>query len=91
MDSGLYVDESVKVAWYARRISDVLPNPFQAARIVQEMVKRMRDADQDDSSIYRQRSALASQLRDHVTAVMDKQAEGVFRAKLADGGKSVST
>ncbi len=80
----LHIDESVKIAWYARRISDVLPNPFQAARIVQEMVKRMRDADQDDSSIYRQRSALASQLRDHVTAAMDKQAEKVFRDKLSD-------
>ena len=34
----LHVDESVKIAWYARRISDILPNPFQAARIAQELV-----------------------------------------------------
>ena len=79
----LYVDESVKIAWYARRISDILPNPFQAARVVQELVQRMRDAGADDSSIYGQRSALASQLREHVANAMEQQAEKVFRAKLA--------
>ena len=81
----VFVDESVRISWYARRISDILPNPFQAARIVQELVQRMYDADQDDSEIYRQRSALASQLREHVARAMDKQAERVFRAKLWSG------
>ena len=81
----VFVDESVKISWYARRISDIMPNPFQTARIVQELVQRMYDADQDDSAIYQQRSALASQLREHVANAMDQQAEMVFRAKLAAG------
>ena len=81
----LDVDDSVKIAWYARRISDVLPNPFQAARIAQELIKRLRDDGLDDSAVYLQRSALSSQLREHVTQAMDKQAEQVFRAKLAGG------
>ena len=81
----LFVDESVRVSWYARRISDILPNPFQAARIVQELVQKMYDAGQGDSNIYRQRSALASQLREHVSKAMDQQAEKVFRTKLAAG------
>ena len=81
----LFVDESVKISWYARRISDILPNPFQAARIAQELVQRMYDANQDDGIIYRQRSALASQLKEHVANAMDHQAEMVFRAKLAAG------
>ena len=81
----LFVDDSVKISWYARRISDILPNPFQAARIVQELMKRMYDAGDDDSKIYRQRTALASQLREHVVKSMDQQAEMVFRNKLAAG------
>ena len=81
----LFVDDSIRISWYARRISDILPNPFQAARIVQELVQRMYDAGQDDSKIYRQRSALASQLREHVVRAMDQQAEKEFRAKLAVG------
>ena len=81
----VYVDESVRIFWYARRLADILPNPFQAARIVQEMVDQLRAADQDDSKIYRQRSALAAQLREHVVEAMDKQAESVFCKKLAAG------
>ena len=82
----LFVDESVRVSWYARRISDIMPNPFQAARIVQELIQRMYDGGEDDGGIYRQRSALASQLREHVVKAMDQQAENVFLAKL-DSGK----
>ena len=81
----LFVDESVRVSWYARRISDIMHNPFQAARVVQELIQRMYDSGEDDSGIYRQRSALASQLREHVVKAMDQQAEKVFRAKLKSG------
>ena len=81
----IQVDQSVRVEWYARRISHVMPNPFQAARIVQELVQRMRDAGADDASIYGQRSPLASQLRDHVVSAMEQQAERIFRDKLRNG------
>ncbi|OOV35891.1 hypothetical protein BO98_02625 [Candidatus Synechococcus spongiarum LMB bulk10D] len=78
----LHIDKSVKIAWYARRISDILPNPFQAARIAQDLVQRRRAAGDNDEAIFGQRSALASQLREHVANAMDKQAERVFRRKL---------
>ena len=81
----LFIDTSVQISWYARRISDVMPNPFQAARITQELVQQMYDAGHDDDAIYAQRSPLAAQLRDHVTKEADKQAEQVFRTKLANG------
>ena len=80
-----YVDTTVRIAWYARRISDVMPNPFQAARVAGELVQRMRDAGLDDDAIYGQRQALADQLRRHVVEVLDQQAEQVFRAKLCKG------
>ena len=81
----LYIDKTARIAWYARRISDVMPNPFQAARVAGELVQRMRDAGDDDDAIYGQRSALADQLREYVVQVLDKQAEQVFRAKLSNG------
>ena len=81
----LYIDKTARIAWYARRISDVMPNPFQAARVAGEMVQRMRDAGDDDDAIYGQRSALADQLREYVVQTLDKQAEQVFRAKLSNG------
>ncbi|MDE0647969.1 MAG: DEAD/DEAH box helicase family protein [Cyanobacteria bacterium MAG IRC4_bin_6] len=79
----VHIDESVKIAWYARRISDILPNPFQAARIAQDLVQKARDTGADDKAIFGQRSALASQLREYVANAMDHQAEQVFRGKLA--------
>ena len=88
--SALNVDETVRIAWYTRRISDLMPNPFQAARVVQEMVARLRAGEPNsgptaDSYIYRQRASHAAQLRDNVARQMEAQAEAVFRAKLADG------
>ena len=81
----LYVDQTARVVWYARRISDVMPNPFQQARVAGELIQRMRDAGADDAAIYGQRSALAEQLRRHIVTTLDQQAEQVFRAKLGNG------
>ena len=81
----LYIDKTAQMAWYARRISDVMPNPFQAARVAGELVQRVRDAGRDDAAIYGQRTALARQLREHVVKVLDQQAEQVFRARLGSG------
>ena len=81
----LYIDQTAQMAWYARRISDVMPNPFQAARVAGELVQRMRDAGRDDAAIYGQRTALARQLREHVVKALDQQAEQVFRARLGSG------
>ncbi len=81
----LYVDKTARVSWYARRISDVMPNPFQAARVAGELIQGMRNAGCDDDAIYGQRSALAAQLREYVAKTLDQHAEQVFRAKLAKG------
>ena len=81
----LYIDKTAQMAWYARRISDVMPNPFQASRVAGELVQRVRDAGRDDAAIYGQRTALARQLREHVVKALDQQAEQVFRARLGSG------
>ena len=80
----LFIDTRVQIAWYARRISDVMPNPFRAGRIIQELIRQMYDAGHAAAAIYAQRSPLAAQLRDHVTQAADRQAERVFLAKLAN-------
>ena len=82
----IYIDKTAQVSWYARRLSDLMPNPFQAARVAGEMLQRMREAGQDDAAIYAQRSSQAAQLRQHVAQVLDQQAKKVFKAKL-DGGE----
>ena len=79
----LQIDTGVKIAWYARRLSDVLTNPWQAARVAEEMIDRMKADGLDDAAIYRQRSALASHLRETALRQIEEQAERVFTTKLA--------
>ena len=81
----LFVDTDVRIGWYARRISHVMPNPFRAARVAREMVQQMYDKGFDDDAIYGQRTSLADQLREHVVKESDHLAEQVFRAKLGNG------
>ena len=84
-DRELFIDKTVRVSWFARRLSDVVPNPWHAARISGQLVDRLREAGDPDDQIYDRRSYLAYALREHVTQAVEKQAEGVFRDKLSVG------
>ncbi len=79
------VDTSVKLSWYTRRLADVVPNPWQAGRIVEDMIERLREADQSDDDIYGQRSHIAAVLREHVTEAIHQQTEQIFKRKLRHG------
>ena len=81
----LYIDKSVQVAWYARRLADVVPNPWQAGRIVGQLVERLRAVGRTDADIHDRRSDLATMLREHVLREVEKQSEGVFKAKVRAG------
>ena len=81
----LEVDKTASVSWFARRISDVVPNPWQAARIVQGLLERLRANGQSGEDIYDRRSYLSHALREHVTDAVEKQAELVFGRKLRRG------
>ena len=81
----LDIDKTASVSWFARRISDVVPNPWQAARIVQDLLERLRASGQSDEDIYDRRSYLSLALREHVTGAVEKQAERAFALKLRRG------
>ncbi len=84
-DRELYVDKTVHIDWFARRLGDVVPNPWQSARLAQELVDKLRSAGDTDDEIYDRRSYLAFALRDYVTGKVQQQAEQVFRHKLQQG------
>ena len=79
----LYIDKTVKLSYFARRLSDVVPNPWQAARIAQELMQKLRDAGESKDETFDRRSYLAFALREHVTKEVEKLAECVFRQKLS--------
>ena len=84
-DRELHIDKTVRITWFARRLSDVVPNPWQSARIAQQLVEKLRSDGDNDDEIHDRRSYLAYALREYVTDVLEHQAEQVFHKKLQQG------
>ncbi len=84
-DQELFIDKTLLISWFARRISDVVPNPWQAARLAWEMVKRWRLDGSSDEDIHDRRSYIAWRLREEVAASLDLQAQQAFQQKLKEG------
>ena len=84
-DRELYVDKTVRISWYARRLADVIPNPWQAGRVSRQLVEKLRAAGDSDDEIHDRRSYLAFALREYVTNAVEMQAETVFKHKLSVG------
>ena len=84
------VDKSFHASWYARRLSDLIPNPWQAARIVEETRSQLNREGVDDKEIYDNRSTVADQLRRHVERESEEMAEKAFLAKLKEGNVQFS-
>ena len=84
-DQDLFIDKTLLISWFARRISDVVPNPWQATRLTQEMVERWRSAGSSDEDIHDRRSYIAWRLREEVVASLDLQAQQSFQVKLKSG------
>ena len=81
----LFIDKTVSISWFARRLSDLVPNAWQTARIAGKLVERLRAAGENNDHIYDRRSYLYNILREHVKSRVETQAEVVFRGKLRSG------
>lgn len=84
-DQDLPVDKTVKISNFARHLSDTVPNPWHAARIVQQLIERLKSQGESEEGIYDHRAYLAHVLRNHVKEDVESQAESVFRQKLDQG------
>ena len=81
----LSIDKTISILWFARRLADVVPNPWQAARIAQEHIAKLLQAAKSSDAIFDQRTYLAQTLRDYVIREVEKLAEQVFAGKLRRG------
>lgn len=81
----LQIDKTVRTSYFARRLSDIVPNPWQAARVAQDLLQTVEDAGESEAETYDRRAYLAYALREHVVSEVEKQAEQVFGAKLRTG------
>ena len=84
-DQALDIDKTVKVSHFTRHLSDILPNPWHAARIVGQLIEDQKQDGKTDADIYDRRAYLAHLLREHVKNEVERQAEQVFHEKLRQG------
>lgn len=89
-ETELAIDVTPSLSWYARRLGDLVPNPWQAARIASEAIEDLRASDQSDEQIYRQRLTLIDVLRREVRNQIEDQSERLFKRKLGEGAISFS-
>lgn len=76
---------NLEVAFFVRRLGDVLPNPWHAARIVKATLSGYREEGVDEKTLYTHRLYLSEYLKRQLRDCIDKLAEAVFREKLEAG------
>ena len=81
-DRELYIDKTINISWFARRLADLVTNPWQASRIAEGLVAQLRGDGLTDDDIYDQRGNLAASLRDYVTERVESLSERIFLDKL---------
>ena len=81
----LNIDKVVDVSWFARRLSDITPNAWQASRMAEKLMERLRTAGESDEQIYDRRSYLSYALREHVKDEVESRAERIFHDKMRQG------
>ena len=76
---------NLEVAFFVRRLSDVLPNPWHAARIVRATLAAYHKEGVDEETLYTYRLYLSEYLKRRLHNRVDKLAETVFKEKLEAG------
>ena len=84
-DQKPHVEKNISVSEFALSLSDIVPNPWQAARIAEALIERLKTSGENDAKIYDRRSYLIPTLQEHVTNAVEAQAEQIFRKKLDSG------
>lgn len=84
-DQEPHVEKNISVSEFALSLSDIVPNPWQAARIAEELIETLKTGGENDEKIYDRRSYLIPTLQEHVANEVEDQAEQIFRGKLDSG------
>jgi type III restriction enzyme len=80
----------VETAALARLLLDVVPNPWQGARIIDQAVAALRSRDFSEGRIFANRLALVSEIKEDLKKQVGNAGEEEFRRLLATGELSFS-
>ena len=76
--------DKLEVSFFVRRLNDIIPNPWQASRVVRATLQAYRDQGTDDDTLFTNRLYLSEVLKHKLRERVESLAETVFREKLND-------
>ena len=82
---GIKTDEKAGLEFFARRLADVIPNPWIAARVAGRVLDSFRKSDIGEDELFAARFNLSESIRLRMEKLLYREAEKVFCAKLGDG------
>ena len=74
--------QKLEISFFVRRLNDVIPNPWQAARIVKAILQTYREQGTDEDTLFANRLYLSEVLKNKLRTQIETLAETVFREKL---------
>ena len=81
----LQVDKKLRVSWFTRRLSDVVPNPWRAAQFVFDLFDKLKETGRSEEDIFDNRAGYVEQLKAHLRSECDRLSKAIFERKLKDG------
>ena len=82
-DEAFETGEQLSLDYFVRRLTDMVPNPWQAARIAESFLHKHEGRGDKGSKLLSNRVYLSEVLRRRVKEDIDAKAEAVFRHKVA--------
>ena len=74
--------EQLNLDYFVRRLVDIVPNPWQAARVAESFIQKHKNKKHDDSKLLNNRIYLSEVLRRRVKENMDARTERIFLDKV---------
>ena len=79
---GESLSQNLEISFFVRRLNDVIPNPWQAARIVKATLQVYREQNTDENKLFANRLYLSEVLKKKLSTQIETLAETIFREKL---------
>ena len=76
---------SINFSLMTRRLCNLIPNPIEAGRILDEVISSLKSKGISDKAIYLNRNTLLSEIERDIKDQVDKLSENLFKDKLKDG------
>ena len=77
-------DMKLEISFFVRRLSDIIPNPWLAARVVKATLQGYQERGYDETALYANRLYLSEVLKNNLRERIDELSEAVFRTKLSN-------